>query len=285
MTEKGIDVAALLSGPKGLYLPVTTFARRAVRVDAVTAIVTHTLTEAQCDPRKTAMLRGAIAAEGSTVTNTRGVDDEITDGHFITFRLLAGHQGFGMLLAAGMHDGPMWWRGAAFISFQSPASLGDEMTSTAKISRDDSSGREIDGIVRRSGGIHTRAGEVLLEPALPGEISVPHLPQNTWLEIGAHLGGGALAALGEFPGDDYAPIYLGTGQLKLPKELGLPGDTITGEVTVNSVEEMDISGFGRLKVISVNEIIDRGTSARWEFEELEFGFLPRADLEKAVRQR
>lgn len=285
MAERGIDVAALLSGPRGLYLPVTTFADRAVRVNATTAVVTHTLTEAQCDPRKTAMLSGAIGREGSVVTNTHGVDDEITDGHFTTFRLLAGHQGFGMLLAAGMHDGPMWWREAAFISFQSPASLGDEMTATAKISRDDNLGREIDGNVRRRGGIHTRADGVLLEKAQPGEISGPHLPQNTWLEVGAHLGGGALAALGEFPGDDYAPIYLGTGQLKLPKELGLPGDKLTGEVTVNSVEEMNISGFGRLKVVSVNEIIDRGTSARWEFEELEFGFLPRADLEKAIRQR
>ena len=285
MTERGIDVAGLLSGPKGLYLPVTTFAQRAEKIDAITAVVTHTLTEAQCAPRKTAMLRGIIVRKGSTVTNKREVDDEITEGHFRTFPLLAGHQGFGMLLAAGMYDSPMWWREAVFISFQSPASLEDEMTATAKISRDDSSGREIDGNVRRSGGIHTRADGILLEPAQPGEISGPYLPQNAWLEVGAHLGGGALAALGEFPGDDYAPIYLGTGQLKLPKELGLPGDQLTGRITVNSVEGMDIPGLGKLKVVSVNEVIDKGTAASWEFEELEFGFLPRADLERAVMQR
>lgn len=285
MAKRGIDIADLLSGPTGLYLPETTFADRAVRVDATTASVTHILTKAQCDPRKTVMLRGSILIKGDIITNRREVDDEITNGHFKTFRVLAGHQGFGMLLSAGMHDQPMWWRGAGFISFQSPASLGDEMTATVKISRDDGLGREIEGNVRRSGSIHTRADEVLLEYAKPGEISGTHLPQNAWLEVGAHLGGGALAALGEFPGDDHAPIYLGTGRLRLPKELGLPGDKLTGIVILNSVEEMNIDGLGRLKVVSVNAVIDKGTLGRWEFEELEFGFLPRVDLERAVKQR
>lgn len=281
MAER-VDVARILSG---LYLPETTFAQEAVKLDSKTALVTHTLTKAQCALRKTEMLRGIIGINGDTVTNTRLVDNEITEGHFTKFKLLAGHQGFGMLLSAGMYDRPMWWTGVGFISFQSPAAPNDEMVATATISKDTETVRIFDGNVKRGRNTHTRAGDIQLEPSLPDEFKGFHLPQNAWLEVGAHLGGGAIAALGEFPGDDFAPFYLGVSQSTFPKELGRPGDELSGTVTINSIEEMEISGLGELKVISVDEVISKGTSERWSFTELEFGFLPKEQLMEAIRKR
>lgn len=272
-----VDVAKLLSG---LYLPETTFASRAVKIDDKTAIVTHTLTGAQCAPRKTAMLRGVIKADVNTITNTRRVDDEITKGHFRDFRLLAGHQGFGMLLAAGSYNHPVWWTEISSISWQSPAVPEDEMIATVTITQNGFNGK-----VMRGGSTHTQARGIRLEDANPADFSGFHLPQNAWLEVGAHFGGGAIAACGEFPGKDFAPIYLGVGQSNLPKESGLPGDELTGTVTLNSIEYLDIPGLGQLKVISVNADISKGTSGKWHFSELEFGFALKERLLGAIGQR
>ena len=279
MAER-IDVAALLSK---LYLPETTFASQAEKMNGKNAVVTHTLSEAQCSPRKTNMLIGEIKVDGKTITNTRMVDDEITKGHFITQRLLAGHQGFGMLLAAGSYDHPMWWTEVDSISFQSPAVPGDEVIAIATITQDNELGRIVNGRVIRGPSAHTRARKIQLEYVEEGDFSRPHLPQNAWLEIAAHFGGGALAALGEFPIGDYAPIYLGVGKSSLPKELALPGDKLTGRITLNSVEELSLPDIGIMKVVSVDEIITKGTSGIWRLNQVEFGFLLREQLEALLK--
>lgn len=281
MTER-VNVAKLFSG---LYLPETTFAGTALKINDRTAALDHTLTLAQCAPGKTAMLRGAISAEGNVATNRRKVNGELVLGHFIDFALLAGHQGFGILLAAGTYDNPMWWTAVESVSFQSPAALEDEMIATATITRNDESARLVSGKVMRAGATHTRANDIRLEAAQAGDFEGPYLPQNAWLEVAAQFGGGALVALGEFPGDDFAPMYLGVGESTLPKELGRPGDKLQGIVTLQSIEDLELPALGKIRVASVDIVISRGDPGKWNFTEVEFGFALRERLMEAVRQR
>lgn len=282
MAER-VDVAKLLSE---LYLPETTFASQAQKVNDDTAIVNHTLSSAQCAPRKTQMLQGVISVEGDKITNKRIVDEELILGHFINRGLLAGHQGFGLLLAAGSYDNPMWWTEVESISFQSRALLGDEMIAIASISKDDKSGRLVSGRVASAAGTHTRARNIRLEMAQSGDFAEPHLPQNAWLEVAAHFGGGALAALGKFPGDGYAPIYLGVGASTLPKGPAHPGDILSGVVTLKSIDELEVPDLGNMRIASVDAIISifsaRGSSGKLNFSDVEFGFASKERLWKLL---
>lgn len=282
-----VNVEALLT--KELYLPDTTFAKTALRINSDTAAVDHTLTLKQCTLRRSQMLVGEIAREGNNIKNTKVVDNELVEGHFQEFGILAGHLGFGEALRAGSFDKPFWWTDVYSISFQTPVGLGDKVTATASIVSEDETERIISARVTRDGAIHTRARNVRLELAEEGVFEQPHLPQNAWLEVAAHFGGGALAALGEFSFDQgLYPIYLGIGKSSLPKELGLPGDKLRGLVIVTGRERLEIPDLGTLLVFTVNEIISRevrGSKEQWKFNKVQFGLMPKAGLMEAVAKR
>lgn len=280
-SQQPVDVAKLLSQ---WYLPISTYAHEARRLDQQTVEVRYLVPGFHCDPELQPPLVGNITAtkteEGgknlTVVTNQLVVDrDPVrkhTEGHFrveTDISLLPAYMADGMQMQAARHINPRYWlSGFRTIGHFEPG-LPAEIAQAQLIMDADS--QKARGVVTVGERVHTRGFDMQFEegPEIPDKEWV--LAQHKFFEIAAQMGGSAMFLfVPEALGDNKQVVYSSIGRSTLPLIPVFPGDELIGNVTLRRSTEFSTA---------VDVQIRRHQDEIWQFGNLALSFL-QADMLK-----
>lgn len=262
------------------YIPQTTYADVA-RIRGEGVEVKYVVRDYHCNLSEKPALRGEIAREGGTVSNSLVIDGTSplhTAGHLQGMPILPGHMADGAIIEAATFEADnLWLVSFRTIAHSEPGLPGDRLVATASILEDESGARLVRGRVECGNRVHTRAFAMRLErgPHLPND--KPYLFQHQLFEIAAQAAGGAIRLIHpEIFGveEKKVPIFDSIGPSTLEKVVIRPDDILKSMVTVCRITNQG--------AFYVDIVVRRQGEPVANLRNLGIGFLPHEQIKARI---
>lgn len=231
-----LEIAEFLSK---WYIPQTTYADRARRINDDTVEVDYIVKDYHCDPAKKPNLRGDIVVNGNVTTNTFIIDGSYpphTEGHLRGMPIFQGHLADGTLIETATYDrSELWLASFRTIAHSEPGVPKDKLVAATTLLKEEGGVRLVRGNVVCENRVHTRAFDMKFEegPSLP-EDGI-YLSQHPLFEIGAHAAAAMAFLHPELLEGERDPVFDSIGPSVLEKVIIYPGDRLTSRATLRRI--------------------------------------------------
>lgn len=231
------------------YEPLTTYVDSALVINGNTVEAHWVVRDRHCDPATRPSLKGEITVDESAAVNRFIVDgnqpgqSRHTDGHFnekVGGRLFPGYMGMGALIALASCYKPQVTTAFRTVKYLGPAFPGETIVAAfTEQQREDRI--VINGVVRVNDDPerqHTFARDLQFTPAPTPEEGRLVLAQHQEFEIAAQMAGSVILMTSEGGMlNEFFPIFIGMGPMRRKPVILYAGDTLTGIVTVKSIDK------------------------------------------------